>query len=402
MLESVAFSRVVLGLYCAVMVLLPFSRLAELPLLLLALLGAFALFKKWQVLRSLAAFAVLNAVFFSYFFMVLLSATDSYWQDKTLLVALASVRFYLASVALLCFLQTRHFALFYRWVMLLVVFWAMDALLQYFVGVDLFARSSYAGRLNGVFGQHHVKLGPVLALLLPLVLIGLQKTYAWFRWLSLFVVVICILLSGTRSAWLMMGFTLLAYWWHHVRHRRLQLLFKAVLASVLMVVSLWFIAPEFQQRIERSMAVFQGTQQALDFALADRLPIWYSAWEMFTHHPINGIGAHGFRKAYAEFSAADDVWQRQGGVGMHAHHWLLEILAETGLIGLLLFVFAALRLLRFVRHNFHKQYSWAFVVALLSAFLPITSIYSLFASFWSICIWFVGAGLIVMSRENAE
>ena len=148
------------------------------------------------------------------------------------------------------------------------------------------------------------------------------------------------------------------------------------------------------------MKIFSGSESDLDFALADRLPIWQTSLRMIEQHPINGIGAHAFRKAYPQFAGDDDIWQQQGGVGMHAHHWVLEIIAETGMIGLILIGFAIFKLFIFVRTHYNGIYSWAFSVMLVSAFLPITSTYSLFASFWSICIWFCGAGLIVTSSSN--
>ena len=393
-------SLIVVGLYCAVMFLLPFSRLAELPILVLSITGLFALFKQWSLLKNSAQFKILTVVFSAYFAMTLFSATDSYWQQKSLQVAFSSLRFYLSAIALIIYIKPEHKIWIIKILSVVAIFWSIDALIQYFIGVDLLGLKSYAGRLNGIFGEHHVKLGPVLALLLPMVMIGLKQHKTIIRWLSVFIIALTILLSGTRSAWLMMGFILLAYWFHQVKQRRFQLLLKASLAGIVMLLSLWFISADFQQRIERSMNIFNGSEAGLDFALADRLPIWKTAWNMFEQHPINGIGAHAFRKAYPDYAPTDDVWQQQGGVGMHAHHWLLEILAETGLIGLIIFSFALIKLLVFIKNNNRDDYSWAYFMALIAAFLPIASTYSLFASFWSICLWFIGSGLILMCENN--
>ncbi|MBL4659027.1 MAG: O-antigen ligase family protein [Alcanivoracaceae bacterium] len=393
-------STAVLICYLSVMVLLPFSRLAELPLLFLTIIGIYGLFTQWQPLKSSKRFRVLSWVFACYFFLIIISAVDSYWQAKTFMVALASLRFYLATIALILYLPPKYFMLLLKVIAILAIFWALDAMFQYFVGVDIVGRSSYEGRLNGIFGEHHVKLGPVLALLLPVVMIVLQKQNAIIRWLSIVLLIVTIILSGTRSAWIMMVFILLTYWYHHVKQRRFQLLMKASVIAIVIIASLWLISPEFQQRIDRSMKIFDGSEAGIDFALADRLSIWQTSLRMIEQHPINGIGAHAFRKAYPQFAGDDDIWQQQGGVGMHAHHWILEILAETGLMGLIFMSFAIFKLFIFVRNNYNNFYSWAFSVMLVSAFLPITSTYSLFASFWSICIWFCGAGLIVTSSKE--
>lgn len=394
-------SKIILSLYLSTLILLPFSRLAELPILILAIIGVQGLFIHKLTLKNNQQFTTLSLIFACYFFAVFISSFDSYWQQKTLIVALSSFRFYFASIALILYVNSVHFKSLLKIIAIITVFWACDAMLQYLIGFDIIGRTSYAGRLTGIFGEHHVKLGPVLAFLLPIVMIGLINQKSGIRWASIFVIVLVIILSGTRSAWIMAFVTLLAYWFHHVKQRRFQLLLKSAVVSLIMIMSLWFISPEFKQRIDRSLTALDGTHSGLDFALANRLPIWSTAWHMIEKHPINGIGAHAFREAYPEFASENDVWQQQGGVGMHAHHWLLEILADTGLIGLLLISFAIFKLATYIRRNTNENYTWAYMVALITMFLPITSTYSIFASFWSICIWFVGAGLILVSNKES-
>ena len=393
-------NKLVLGLFISVLVLLPFSRLSELPILILAIIGIHGLYVNWRELKSNRKFRILSTVFSCYFLLIMVSAIDSYWFNKTIGVGFASIRFYLATIALVLYFETKYKGLLIKTIAAIVMFWAFDALFQYFVGVDLIGRSSYTGRLNGIFGEHHVKLGPVLALLMPIVMIALNNQHSFIRWLSIIVLILTIILSGSRSAWIMMLFVLLAYWLHHVKHRRFLLLFKSAIIASIMVATLWLTSLDFQQRIERSLTVFSGTHSGIDFALANRLPIWLTSFEMIQQHPINGIGAHAFRKAYSQFASVDDVWLQQGGIALHTHHWILEIVTETGIIGLILMGFAIYNLLQFIRKNSKEHYIWAFWIAILSAFLPITSTFSLFASFWSICIWLCGAGLIMVSKDN--
>ena len=393
-------NRVVLGLFISVLLLLPFSRLSELPILILAVIGIHGLYSNWSELKYSRKFRILSIVFSCYFVLIMVSAIDSYWFNKTIGVGIASIRFYLATISLILYFKFNHRSLLLKIIAAIILFWTFDAIFQYFVGVDLIGRSSYTGRLNGIFGEHHVKLGPVLALFMPIVMIALNKQHSIIRWFSIMVLILTIILSGSRSAWIMMLFVLLTYWFHHVKHRRFLLLFKSAIIASVMVVCLWFTSSDFQQRIERSLTVFKGTQSGIDFALANRLPIWLASFEMIQQHPVNGVGAHAFRKAYPQFASVDDVWLQQGGSALHAHHWVLEIATETGIIGLILLGFAIYKLFRFVSNSNKEHYIWAFWIAILSAFLPITSTFSLFASFWSICIWLCGAGLIMVSKGD--
>ena len=209
-------SLTVLGLFFSVLMLLPFSRFAELPILILSIYGMVAFFSKKLVFNS-ARFKVLTTVYLSYLLMILISSLDSYWLQKSWLVGLASFRFYLAACALLAFVKLEHFRLLINLITYFTLFIAFDAMVQYFVGFDIIGRESYPDRLNGIFGQHHAKLGPFIALLLPVVLIGLQDKKPVIRWVAVFAIIISVILSGTRSAWIMMVFTIIAYFFYHVK-----------------------------------------------------------------------------------------------------------------------------------------------------------------------------------------
>ncbi|GEM_PF-587781 len=413
--DSQSLSRaenVVVMLLVATLALLPFSRLAELPILLLSLMGLWQLGRTffWRTIVQRAikgqrvfwinpAIWVLGVVYLAYLWMVVISAMDSYWPEKTWQVALASLRFWLSAIAVVAIVRSPAAVdRLIRWSGLLAAFWVFDALFQYVFGVDIIGRATDAVRLSGIFGAGHIKLGPVLAFLLPFLLVTVRNWPRLLRWVTILSALLVIALTGTRSAWLMAAFVLFAWWWRHAPSRRWCSILSPLIASVMLVLVLWHYAPGFQQRMARTLAVVQGTEQALDYALADRLPIWEAGWHMFTTHPFNGVGAHAFRKAYPAFAPTNNVWQAHGGTAMHAHHWLLEILAETGLAGATLFVLAAWVLLHWVRRCGVNDKNEPFVLALLSMFLPVVSTYSMFASFWAICIWWVGVGLLAATR----
>ena len=391
--HSVAVSSIakaVLVLMFLVPVLLPFGRLAEVPVLLLSVIGVVQGFKFRTVIISNHTFKTFTLLYAMYLLLMLLASIDSYWPDKSWLVTLGSLRFYFAGLAvLLCWPDNKK----YDTILLcsftfLLIFWAADAMFQYMVGRDVFGIESYPGRLSGVFGMN-VKLGPVLALFLPFALMCLKQKTTWIRWGIVALLLLVVVLSGTRSAWLMAAFVMLGFWWTQVKGRRLLLMVKSILFVALASALLWQFSPDFQQRIERSAAVFQGDSAGLDFALADRLPIWETAWKMFKSHPINGVGPRAFRKAYPEYASGDDVWIENNTRGLHAHHWFLELLAETGLLGLLLFTAMAFILIQMMLKNKQNEHLWAPAVALAAAFLPLVSLYSMFSSFWSLCLWWV-------------
>lgn len=381
-------TRTVAVLMLLVVFLLPFGRLSELPLLLLSIGGLWLLVSRFKALMQQPWCQAFTTVFLLYFLLAASSAIDSYWPEKSWLITLGAWRFYLAGLLVIHCMDQKSMEWVAKWVTGLLVFWSLDALLQSGLGYNILGQASYPGRLTGLFGQN-VKLGPVLALFAPLLMIHVCRFQAALRWSLVGLVLLVVMLSGTRSAWLMMAFVLAMFWWHHVRGRRWLLLVKSLSLIAVGVVVLWFASNDFQQRVDRSMQLLQGEQSAIDHALADRLPIWQTAWRMYQAHPINGVGARAFRQVYAEHAPVGDIWVAQQGGGLHAHHWVLEILAETGTIGMVMMVVLMILMIRHVRGTFNNDRVWPYGVALLAAFLPVVSLYSLFSSFWSICLWWL-------------
>lgn len=386
--KSIHWQNIIALLMVSVIFLLPFGRLSEVPIILLALTGLLCLLTQWKDLHQKSWFKLFSWAFLAYFLLTSISAIDSYWAEKSWLISLASLRFFLVGLAVLYLASEKTLYKIIMLTTLVAVFWVVDAGIQYLIGHNLFGEESYPGRLTGVFG-HNVKLGPVLALLLPLVLVQLNNVNVWLRWVVTALIIITILLSGTRSAWLMMFFVLFLYWLHHSKERRWLLLVKTSTLVIIAAVGLWFSSEAFQQRIDRTLSLFQGDVAAVDHALADRLPIWTTALNMYAEHPINGVGARAFRMAYKEFAETGDVWVANEGTGLHAHHWVLELLSETGTIGFLLMLFLMVVLFQHVRLSFRSNQVWPYATALLAAMLPVVSLYSLFSSFWSICLWWM-------------
>ena len=96
-----------------------------------------------------------------------------------------------------------------------------------------------------------------------------------------------------------------------------------VVASAI-VVLLTPKVPE-QQQINR-------LQEVDDFTELSRLALWATAAEMFTLHPVFGVGYGNYRALYGDYLT--DVESDQ----MDAHNLYLELLAETGILGFALFL----------------------------------------------------------------
>ena len=369
-------------LLAASFILLPFGRLAELPMALSALGGLILLLRgrvdlqRWDMRAAVAVFA-------GYWLPELCSAFDS-----------ASIARSWQEVAL----DLRYLPMLWFWVMglrapepraevrvvigVLIGFWILDGLVQSATGWSLGGALS-ADRLSGVFGAEDLKLGPMMAVLSPFFLMLLRGRPWAIVLVGVTALLVVLLLAGTRAAWVMLLVASVVLYLPMLGARRTAAAAAAILLGMALLGSLAyrFSAP-FAARIERSLQAFGGDQDGLDHALAGRLAIWGTAGRMIEQHPLNGVGVRGFRFAYAEHADADDPWidfQQEGGAA-HAHQIVLEILAETGSIGLLIWLVTLGWLLRSSAHRQGGDY--AAHAAIAAMLFPLNTHYAIYSSAW--------------------
>ena len=223
------------------------------------------------------------------------------------------------------------------------LFWSLDALKRATAGAGFCTAAEIAAvdRLGGVFGPCNLKLGLVLASLSPFALHAAAQRFGAPGWcVAALALGIAILLGGARAAWIAYALVLLFSGWRALGGRKL-LAFAA--AGLVGLVVLYAASPQLQQRAERTALAFQSGQGAgIDGALSGRGRIWTGAACMIEAHPFNGVGARGFRVAWPACDPAPGqapAWG--GGEAYHAHQLLLELLSETGAIGLLLWLAGA-------------------------------------------------------------
>lgn len=375
-----------LFLVFAVLALNSHSRAAEIPLILLALWAPRLLWQRGSELLKQPAMTQILALFACYWLPMLLALPDAVDFSKSLQQSLAALRFPLAALTCLCLLhRSWQLLLLFRGVAFLVLFWALDAVLQQVLGRDLFGLPDVYPRLSGIFAADYLRLGLYSALLLPFVLYQFSHPPQWFSirtkpklfwfvsWgLALIFILAVIWLSGTRSGWIMAALALLV-WAAALLRSLLRRWGRARVLAMLLGIGaiggaalIWSYQhiPSVQARVQQTALVFTGDEAAIDEALSFRLPIWRQAWAIAREHPLNGVGPRGFRQAYAERAGDQDFFMSKEGMGAsHAHQLQLAIWTETGLIGLLAFCFGVWMFWR----NWRQAKQWCHSRCLLAA-----------------------------------
>jgi O-antigen ligase len=379
----------------SVLVLLPLGRSAELPAAIAAIIGVVLLARGRLSLDDGASRLALT-LFACYVLPGFLSGFAAVEPGKTWTTVATTLRF--LPFALFACWALRDAA---RWPALVAAvaavagLWALDAWVQMATGYSL-GGAAEKERVSGIFGAGNLKLGPVLATLSPFVLLAARARFGRRGLVVAFLLLAApILLAGSRAAWLSYALVGVLLAWHETRDPRR---FLGVLAALAIGVAAmgafaWHDSTRFGARIERSLRALQGTEAAVDEASAGRVRIWRTAIAMSKAHPLTGVGVRGFRYAYPAYAAPDDRFvDRASDTGAsHAHQIVLEVLSETGLLGLLLWIAGAWFALRawWRADADARARALAPALALVAMCFPLNTHLAFYSAWWGLLFWWL-------------
>ncbi|MCA0453056.1 MAG: O-antigen ligase family protein [Chloroflexi bacterium] len=207
-------------------------------------------------------------------------------------------------------------------------------------------------RAFGTFGQPN-PFGGFMGLLLPITVMAalgygvrwwqnkkldLSVVLAIFYALSTVVLLMGMLMSWSRGAWLGLGAAFLVLGLAIPYSLKKGLIVFGVVGCFALVAWTSGLLPQsIVQRLETSTQEFfafedvRGVDITPDnYAVAERLAHWQAALNMFTTNPWLGVGFGNYANAYPQYNLMN--WQEPLG---HAHNYYLNLLAEVGIIGLL-------------------------------------------------------------------
>lgn len=362
-----------------------------------------ARFRGSSRLLSGPAWALTSVMFFAYWFPELISAIDSVDAGRALRESAVDLRYlpFLWLVAAAVANEKGRRTTF-GGLAIIAGLWTLDALVQaafgtspLFWGLDQLkqAISGHAmctaqetllvDRLSGFLGPCNLKLGVVIASLSPFVLFGAGKRFGTLGWVVAAAGVgIVVLLAGARAAWITYGLVLVFSGWPLLGWKRLLMVFAfgAIALGALAVTT-----PQLRERLERTAHALAADQNGVDMALSGRAQIWGAAWCMIKDEPVNGVGARGFRQAFPAcdpLHGATPAWGK--GPAHHAHQIILEILSETGVIGLLMWLAGAAlawRAWRFATPE-AKDRARPAMLALAVTVFPFNTHLAFYSTFW--------------------
>ena len=379
----------------AVVVLLPVGRASELPVAIGAIAAIVLFAQRRSDLRS-DAIRLPMILFACYALPALISGAAPVAPARTWSTVASIVRFLpFAVFAVFALRDARQWKAIVATVAAVVSLWVIDAYAQMITGYSL-AGAAEAERLSGIFGAGNLKLGPVLAVLSPFVLLASRDALGWRGLAVAFVfLAVPILLAGSRAAWVMYAHVAAVGAWGSARNKRtfaLALGVAVVLTGIAAGIALRD-SPAFDARVQRSLLALGGTESAVDAASAGRLSIWRSAIAMWQAHPLTGVGVRGFRYAYPQYAAPQDhfVDTASDTGASHAHQIVLEVLSETGVVGLLFWIAGVVFAVRAWLRADASARSRAFApaLALVAMCFPVNTHLAFYSAWWGLLFWWL-------------
>jgi O-antigen ligase len=279
--------------------------------------GLFRKFKEQYIDTNRPLFVYIGICFFSIFISsnILISARAFFF--KTL------EYFLLYLVIIDTFHEEKKIKFICTLALISAVIIAVDALFQYFSGYDfILYRKIYASRITATFQAPNDLAG----YLISFILISIMMSFSKFKnkiinFLLMFEAIflmIILFISWTRGAWigLIAGLLLLSVFKGK----------KAFYGIIIALAIAIFISPVWIK--DRIYSFFTLT----DTSTLDRRIMWHTAVRMIEAKPLLGHGLGTFMANYSHFMPADYTEI------VYAHNCFLQIAAEIGIIGLIIFL----------------------------------------------------------------
>ena len=390
----------VVTLFTLTIVALPFGRSVNAPLALLALVAIWLLATRWKETLGLPAVRWLLVLVGAIWLPQLLALPGAANFDRALNTATYYPFYGLAALPVVWAAYRHDIAPFLLNVVLGVcLFWAIDGLIQFFLGSNLFGFPYNERRLTGVF-HPNLTMGVVMAQLLPLVLEAVRRLmHRHLAWgLTLLPILMTIVLTGSRSAMLVMGLAMLAYgglvvWRYRVRW---QWIVAASLGLVLAISAVLAFSPQTRDRVMVTAKVFEFDREAFNAATAMRGDVWTAGWQLAQDAPWLGVGVRGFEALAVDRGYSDVRYT-------HLHLFALDVQVSTGLVGLSVYLLGYVLFLMFLwRYGGRGMIAGAGILGVGLALWPLNTHFGFYASYTLAVVWpIIGlATALVVTRER--
>ena len=334
-----------------------------------------------------------NNLFFKFFiifsiYLIITSALNEKFHLHNISVY-TYLRYSIFSIAIWHTLENNinFFRNFTKFVLFTVLLLFIDSIFQYFNGTNLLGiqKSSY-GKISSFFGRD-VKLGAYLARIyifaFMFIYLFLDKKLLNILYLNIFNLLFAtiILLTGERTAFLLfiLNFLLINFITKENFLNKTITILVVALVSLIVIINLKEVKARFIDHTFTQITESNMNNSDYNFFSTEHEKHYKISYKMFKDSKFFGQGPNSFRNLCSQEKFRLSV--NGDGCSTHPHNIYVQILGETGLIGLLFLLFAffyvysklisGLLKIRKVNKNFEKKiFFYAPIAVYLFPFMP--------------------------------
>ena len=311
------------------------------------------------------------------------------------LESLVDFRYFFYLLLFLYFVEEKIINVFIYFLLFIVCFLFFDLLVQYNYGKDLFGIEANMQvnrqRLNGPFDDEYIIGTYIMKLSLPIIgyFLYLNKNLMFF--LILFISFVSIILSGERMALILFIFGVFLILLFTKRYKFL------FMTMFLFFISLLFFFLFFPEKNFKYMEFFYALSNFKDTGHGAH---YLAAINIFLENPITGSGFKTFREICSDPNILNKISTTVDPCATHPHNLYLEILSETGIIGITgLFLFIFFIAKRIIDLKLYSSKYVGFVALSICIFWPISSM-SNFYNNWNASINFTLIGFLFIQKTE--
>jgi len=344
-------------------------------------------------------------VFLCIWIPMVLSLPDAVNFQESFRKVLGFAAYYLMGVAVISLLtdETRK-QYFINGTGILLLFWCLDASWQSYEGSNFFGFPYDHGNLSGIF-YPKLRLGLALAMLSPFYFEFIRHYAKKYMWVILLLIpyIYVIILSGSKSSWVMLILSVFLY----IVYLSLSGFFSRLTKThVIIAIVICFVGaalltnagkviPEnkvvwIENRMHSMVSLLSGDIDNAGHSFQERIKIWEGAIRVSRDHWINGVGPRGFRYIVDDYINNDEYFiSIEARHSTHPHQIVLEIMTETGIIGvigyLLFFILILKEAMKLIKAKNYDALPWIFPVII--AVFPINMHKAFYGNYTASLIW---------------
>ena len=362
--------------------------------------------KNWFWLKL--SFVRIFFLFWLYLIFNSFFATDF---NASFQAAVGFVRFFLFALVIgfYAFKEVSFNKIIKTWFVIILLF-CFDIYFQFFFKFNIFGFEQHTeGRLSGVLGKELVAgsflaqiFAPVLGLIAFLIFFKKLKVIKkFFLIFSLVYILLACLITGERmnfifltSLFLILSFVVLFY------KKQLKKFFLLILLLFIIFISAFNFSKTVETRYNEFGSIVKNITSSSWWKL------YNSAYRLWLNKPLTGYGLKNYR-VNCDLELTDinpeNIYQL---CSTHPHNLYLELLSETGLIGLLLFLsFFFLffkKIFKKIKFNLKDENILIIISCSISIFLilwPIKTSGSFYTSWNGLFLWML-LGIVLNKRHQ--